>query len=282
MDYEFLYPQGGGEKQSNNKAIDNILRSGADFIGNQFQAMFYWFDEQGRIENVFYQHFNTNLNSTLVYNKNSEKFDSKNPTLNSVDGDLDYDNKYKQAILSKEGFLVRFLNIKMPTIKQETYTIKVGMQTIEKVRTTKSITPQASFTFRLDANLEWLDFFNKASGNYNTISQNSNNLSDWRTNISQVTKCFSPSNITSNHRLCLFVNASCFDYTAQKYKFGENSLEYKNMIPFSYVFQDVKFLGPGNISYDSNGGGTQEITIDFIYKRLRKIRNLDGGVIEVI
>ena len=135
MDYDFLYPQGGGEKQSNNKAIDNILRSGADFIGNQFQAMFYWFDEQGRIENVFYQHFNTNLSSTLVYNKDSEKFDSKNPTLNSVDGDLDYDNKYKQAILSKEGFLVRFLNIKMPTIKQETYTIKVGMQTIEKVRT---------------------------------------------------------------------------------------------------------------------------------------------------
>ena len=145
MDYDFLYPQGGGEKQSNNKAIDNILRSGADFIGNQFQAMFYWFDEGGKIENVFYQHFNTNLNSTLVYDKSNSHFDPENPKLNSVDGDLDYDNKYKQAILSKEGFLVRFLNIKMPTIKQETYTIKVGMQTIEKVRTTKAITPQASF-----------------------------------------------------------------------------------------------------------------------------------------
>ena len=256
MDYDFLYPQGGGEKQSDNKAIDNILRSGADFIGNQFQAMFYWFDESGKIENVFYQHFNTNLNSTLVYDKSNSHFDSENPKLNSVDGDLDYDNKYKQAILSKEGFLVRFLNIKMPTIKQETYTIKVGMQTIEKVRTTKAITPQASFSFRLDANLEWLDFFNKASGNYNTISQNSDDLNDWRKNISQVTKCFVPSNITSNHRLCLFVNASCFDYTIQKYK---NVEDYKNLIPFSYVFQDVRFLGPGNITYESNGGGTQEI-----------------------
>lgn len=279
MDYEFLYPQGGGEKQSNNKAIDNILRSGADFIGNQFQAMFYWFDEGGKIENVFYQHFNTNLNSTLVYDKSNSHFNPENPKLNSVDGDLDYDNKYKQAILSKEGFLVRFLNIKMPTIKQETYTIKVGMQTIEKVRTTKAITPQASFSFRLDANLEWLDFFNKASGNYNTISQNSDDLNDWRKNISQVTKCFVPSNVTSNHRLCLFVNANCFDYTTQKYK---NTEDYRNLIPFSYVFQDVRFLGPGNITYESNGGGTQEITVDFIYKRLRKIRNLEGGVIEVV
>ena len=239
MDYEFLYPQGGGEKQSSNKAIDNILRSGADFIGNQFQAMFYWFDEGGKIENVFYQHFNTNLNSTLVYDKSNSHFNPENPKLNSVDGDLDYDNKYKQAILSKEGFLVRFLNIKMPTIKQETYTIKVGMQTIEKVRTTKAITPQASFSFRLDANLEWLDFFNKASGNYNTVSQNSDNLNDWRNNINQVTKCFSPSNITSNHRLCLFVNSNCFDYTIQKYK---NVEDYRNLIPFSYVFFFFFFL----------------------------------------
>ena len=65
----------------------------------------------------------------------------------------------------------------------------------------------------------------------------------------------------------------------QKYK---NVEDYRNLIPFSYVFQDVRFLGPGNIIYESNGGGTQEITVDFIYKRLRKIRNLEGGVIEVI
>ena len=71
MDYEFLNPQGGGEKQSENKAIDNILRTGADFIGNQFQAMFYWFDEYGSIENVFYQHLNPIVRSTLIYNKNN-------------------------------------------------------------------------------------------------------------------------------------------------------------------------------------------------------------------
>lgn len=278
MDYEFLNPQGSGEKQSNNKAIDSLIRTGADFIGNQFQAMFYWFDETGSIENVFYQHLNPALSSTLVYEKRNIKSNKDN----KIDGDLDYDTKYKQAILSKEGFLVRFLNIKMPTIKNETYTIKVGMQTIEKVRTTKAITPQASFSFRLDANLEWLDFFNKASGNYSTLTQNNNGLSDWRQNLNQITKCFAPSNITSNHRLCLFVNANCFDYTNQLYKFKEEYRDYKNLIPFSYVFQDVRFLGPGNISYESNSGGPQEITIDFIYKRLRKIRNLDGGIIEVV
>lgn len=280
MDYEFLNPQGGGEKQSENKAIDNILRTGADFIGNQFQAMFYWFDEYGSIENVFYQHLNPIVRSTLIYNKNNA--DERRKQGNFVDGDLDYETKYKQAILSKEGFLVRFLNIKMPTVKNETYTIKVGMHTIEKIKTTKAITPQASFSFRLDANLEWLDFFNKASGNFNSISQNTNEFSDWRRNISMVTKCFVPSNVTSNHRLCLFVNNSCFDYTNQMYKFRENYHDIKNTIPFSYVFQDVKFLGPGNITYESNGGGTQEITVDFIYKRLRKIRNLDDGTIEVV
>ncbi|MCF0126694.1 MAG: hypothetical protein HUJ68_13260 [Clostridia bacterium] len=278
MDYEFLNPQGSGEKYSNNKAIDKIIRSGADFEGNQFQAMLYWFDENGSMENVFYQYF-SGYSSTLVYEKSNLK-DQNNP-INSIDSKLDYDTKYKQAILSKEGFLVRFANIKMPTIKKESYTIKVGMQTIEKVKTTQNITPQATFNFRLDANLEWLDFFNKASGNYSTLTQNNNGLSDWRTNISQVTKFFTPSNYTTTNRLCLFVNSNCFDITNQLYRFKEDFEEQRNFIPFSYVFQDVKFLGPSNVSYSSEGAGSQDVSVDFIYKRLRKIRNVNG-TIEVV
>ena len=96
MDYDFLSPQGGGEKLSENKTIDNILRSGADFIGNQFQAMFYWFDEAGTIGNVFYQHLNPLVPSTLIYNKDNA--DEKRKQGNFIDGDLDHETKYKQAI----------------------------------------------------------------------------------------------------------------------------------------------------------------------------------------
>lgn len=283
MDYDFLSPQDNSLKFSQNPAIDNIIRSGADFAGNQFQAMLYWFPEDNKIENVFYQHFNPTVSSKLVYNKESSNFNRPNPTANAIDGKLDYDTKYKQAILSKEGFLVRFANIKLPTIKNETYTIKVGMHTIEKVKTTKSMTPQANFSFRLDANLEWLDFFNKAAGNYSTLTQNTNNeLTDWRQNFSQVTKFFTPGNVFSNHRLCLFIHEGCFDYTYQMYRFKNDYQKMKHHIPFSYMFQDVRFLGPGNISYDSASGGTQEVSVDFIYKRLRKIRVLDSGVIELV
>ena len=89
----------------------------------------------------------------------------------TVDSFLPWASDYQKGILSKEGFAVRFGQISIPKVTNKSFSIPVLETQIDKIGSTKEMSNQASFTFRLDQDLIWLDAINALTGRVNTIDE---------------------------------------------------------------------------------------------------------------
>lgn len=234
------------EKTVMTPQIESILESNPDFLAQHFSAYLLWYtNEASSPENLFNSH------------------------IEDTSGKFTYSNDYQKAILSKEGFGVRFCEISIPNVKNEDFDLPIGQISIKKIKSSKSMNKKVQFSFRLDDNLEWLNFFNKLSGQNNSIS-NDTALTDWRKNVTYVTKSFTSLN-ENKMKLCLLVKPQALDEFSFFDKDTENFL-------WLYLFEDIKFIGAGDsISYDSTSPGEQNANTEFIFKRLRRI-NMNSGI----
>ena len=104
---------------------------------------------------------------------------------------------YQRGILSKEGFAVRFGQISIPKISNKSFSLPILETQINKVGSTKEMSNQASFTFRLDQDLIWLDAINALTGRVNTLDEAiANSSGNWKNIIKDVKKALDPNNAT--------------------------------------------------------------------------------------
>lgn len=239
-------------------AMDTLYRlfsSKWDYIVNRFTAILFWYNGQS-LESDY---FRTMGDSTL-----SNKL--------SV-----YDNNKANSILTKEGFYIRFGQIEIPQAINQTFEISIGEVSIQKLRSSKDMTKKVNFTFRLDDNLEWLNFFEKGAGINDTIKEDKNsekhiyeynfikNKLSIKNSISFITRSFSVGSNVKDQKLCLAICADDFNTSIMMKKDKRTPLWY-------YLFEDIRFLGVDNgIEYNVDNSGSTDITVSFIYKRVRKL-----------
>lgn len=225
--------------KSKSHQIESILRSGADFLSGHFDAILIWYNDSNEAKEAV----------KIVHNEQKTKADY---TLNVY------------------GFAVRLTDIDIPAKMNDTFQLKTSKYVVEKIRSTKTITKQASFKFRLDQNLEWLRFFNDFSGYNVTISHSKEknfDLTDtWQDRIGFFPKSFYVGNNTTSKKLCLIVSSDIFESS-----YVDNAYSTYKRERFQYVFEDVKFLGSSDIEYSNSASDPDSVTVDFIFKRLRKV-----------
>lgn len=228
---------------SKSHQIESILRSGADFLNGHYDAILLWYDE-------------SNEPHSAVWSPSDDKTLVKD------------EHEWEQHILTTYGFTIRLTNIEIPAKQNDSFQLKTANYVVEKIKSIKTISKQANFRFRLDQNLEWLRFFNDLSGNKVTISHSKEknfDLTDtWQNRIGFFPKSFYIGNNTTSKRVCLAVSSDMFETLND----GINTTKREK---FQYVFEDVKFLGSSDFDYDSSSSEPTEITVDFIFKRLRKV-----------
>lgn len=231
-----------GYLSSKSKTIESILRSGVDFLGGHFTAALIWYDENDISQSAL------------------QMEDNKNSLIKSEDD-------WTKNQLNIYGFAVRLQDIDIPAKQNDSFQLKTTNYVVEKIKSLKSIEKQASFSFRLDKNLEWLRFFNDLSGNKATICRYKENqdLSDtWQNRIGFFPKSFYFGKNSVSKRLCLIISSDAFENTIDdKQTFKRDK--------FQYAFEDIKFLGSSDIEYSNTSADPDNIRVDFIFKRLRKV-----------
>jgi hypothetical protein len=243
-----------------------IERIGPDFLQHKFDAYFLW-DIYGGEEDK-------DLDSILT----KEEYSWLSPT-----------EKY---LLSKKGFAVRLGQITIPKIINEDYTLSFLETEVKKVKSTKAMDNQSSFTLRLDQNLIWLDMINGMAGHLNTIDEHllasseihpyvksikrdpeiTSNAGDprrWRAVLKLISKSWPPGSIHNKYNikdseLCLVVKmVHLSNYI--------NIAKQQQVLPY-FVFENVRILGTSEkIQYNRESTEPQSIAINFIYKRCYEI-----------
>lgn len=235
--------------KSKSHQIESILRSGADFLGGHFDAILIWYNDSNEAKTI----------DDISGKKKVTECNKSDYTLNMY------------------GFAVRLTDIEIPAKMNETFQLKTSKYVVEKIRSTKSITKQANFKFRLDQNLEWLRFFNDLSGNKVTISHSKEknyDLTDtWQDRIGFFPRSFYMGNNTTSKKLCLIVSSDIFEdsYIEDKSKTMKQNYQTYKRERFQYIFEDIKFLGSSDIEYSNTASEPDSITVDFVFKRLRKV-----------
>lgn len=233
-------------------SLYQLISSNADWLVDRFTAILFWYETSEHKVDAF-----------------------KQISDNTIDYKLDGDTAKSKAMLSKEGFCVRFGDVTVPQTTNETYEVSVGETSIQKIRSSKSAERKASFTFRLDDNLEWLDFLERGAGIKDTIEGKRTSQkdlfeynfirspSDLKDGISFITRSFSLGSNTKDRRLCLAVCPDDYSPT--------NVLKDRRYARQYYLFEDIKLLGfESGVSYNTESTGPTDATMTFIFKRVRR------------
>jgi len=270
-----------------------IHAMGPDFMKNKFEAILVWGhgDKEKHLSD-----FTGTLNPTSIGFAGAQPPppDPNNPPPRNPEASGVNMHPYEKSILSREGFAVRFGEIQIPSISNEEFVWPILETQINKIRSSKVINRQASFTFRLDQNLIWLDKINELASHKNTIDTgiiNKKSISmgsdrppenylkgrsttygdprEWRKVIRVLAQSW-PQKLERNLRdpsdrgLCLVINMrhlSNWIHTSSQQK----------DLPF-FVFEDIRILGTSDaINYERESGDIQNITINFIFKRCYQI-----------
>lgn len=222
--------------------VETINRTGPDFLKHKFTAFLTWNNDT-----IFFEEY---------------------PWLSD----------YEKKILDKKGFAIRFGSISVPAVRNEEFSIPILETEVRKVASTKEMNNQASFTFRLDENLIWLDKINELSGRKNLIESSSHpyiendenkRYDEWQKVLKVISKSWSPGKRRlKDHRLNLIIRMDHLHDVINPNVQVEN-------LPY-FVFQDIKILGTSDaIAYDRESTSTQEISISFIFKRSFQVTDLD-------
>lgn len=238
-----------------------LLHSGPDFMSNKFDAFFVWNPKEIKESSLGY-------GNKMLTSGNYEKMFSE----------------YDRQILTHWGFAVRFGGISFPPSYNDEFEISFLETKIKKLKSDKVNENKASFSFRLDQNLIWLDYLERLAGRLGTWSEIFGSTNDLYSksilqsnkaqsgiegkidNINQLlktvsktwpVKSFKGKDDLESYGLCLIVKMTHFQDYRNSYS--------QNRLPF-LVFEDVRILGPGGtIDYDKDGG-PQDINIEFIFR----------------
>lgn len=220
--------------------FEKILISGIDFISNHYDARLY-VREPTDTEDHLLDYYNKDNNRKLII-KEGKSMHYLNPI----------------------GFSVRVVSINIPLMKNQTFELATVKHGIKKFHAAKDYSKKATFTFRMDDQLAWLRFIGALSGE-NNFKKNKDDYSYYYGNSMphNYSKNYS---LSDNYGLCLVV--SDIDLSP----IHKNSLKVKNQ----YIFENIKFLNTDNLNYNMSGG-PQEMSVEFIYKRLISQPSLKKG-----
>jgi hypothetical protein len=274
LDSEEYWKRVGLPDRPNNRrsGIQEIMLRGPDFMSNQFDA-FLLYDPLGEIEDK--------MGETEKQRRDREE--------RIKTADLrEEDSIYLQSkILSSTGFAVRFASVSIPLPVNEDATTPFLERSVPMLKSTISMKNQASFSFDLDENLWWLERFHRVSGHnvshnksirlgshalvraFNSKGNNDYESlgSDPRYLLNAIAD-MAPKSSKRGYQsmgLCLVIKmqrlSNWFDMNTQPLE-----------LPW-FVFEDVKFLGTGNLKYERSGAGNNiQTTVDFTFRRVTKTR----------
>lgn len=208
--------------QQEGTEFEKLIVSGPDFIPNHYDAAFYWDNSSKKLEI-------SQLASITT-------------------------NPREKIFLTPNGLAVRMTRINIPQLKNKAFEINCITHGIKKLSSMHDVSRKATFTFRLDSSLAWLNFFGNMIGEKNFYE---GKISDKETFVHLFANSFSSGDLNNNH-LCLAVKLRNLSTPVN----GQE--KYYRVI----VFRDVKFTGTDNLKYSSEGG-LSEMSIEFIYKNSR-------------
>jgi hypothetical protein len=198
---------------------------------------------------------------------------------------------FEKFALSKKGFAVRLGQITIPKVANDEFSLQFLETEVRKVKSTKAISNQSSFTLRLDQNLFWLDMINTMAGHMNTIDEQLLISSEfhpyiqaikrtpeitktpadplrWRSVLKLIARSWSPGSISNKYNikdseLCLVVKMSHLSNWV-------NTKRQQKTLPY-FVFENVRILGTSDKIQYSKEANIQNITVNFIFKRCYEI-----------
>jgi hypothetical protein len=250
------------ERKKRYGPVEMIRRIGPDLMSNKFDAFFMW-------------NFGDMITGVNSYSKLHAPWHTD----------------AEKQILSHKGFAVRFKSISIPAVYNNTHNVSFLEQTIERISSSKTNENEASFTFRLDQDLVWLDEFQLLSGRritqdglmYQAVSSYGDYTSpeiegllaegvtpvtgqSYKNVMRTIAKTWNPIrsyNLADTHlSLVIMMN--------QLGDFYDKQTQTKRL-PF-FVFEHVKFLGPADsVTYSRETAETQDMTFKFIFRRLYKV-----------
>lgn len=265
--YRFSYGRGQALKKrmsdgsisrrtTNNYAIQAIYDSGPDFMANMFDMCIFSY-KRGEIPSVMkaVKLATFNIGPNTPYKAS----DGKNASASS----------FKQGIPSSQedtlsatvsDFFTRVQNITIPEMKSSTIELKVLGQTLTKPIALMENDFSSSFTIEQDTGLEYMRLFNRLAGLSLMMKINGEEVAGYTSNYGHYNNLFANRANGGN----LSEGTGNFAIAVKLRTMHNAFIPYNNYI----VFEDVKFLGGGQVNFKAGGSGLATFTQKFIYKNV--------------
>ena len=217
--------------------FEKILASGFDFLPSHYNAYFSW---------------HTNSTATTQFDDIKDKV--KSNTMTDIE----------KLFLNSDGLAVRMISINIPQMKNVSYTIGGVHHDIKKISSSKNISRKSTFNFRLDSSLAWMNLFGQLYGENNFYTVSDDKIKSWN-------------DVTSDRRQYIHTIANCL--SSKSSAFGLDRHLCLDVAQFNREresrhirFEDIKIVSAGSDITYSSDGGTNDLSIEFIYKRMLIIK----------
>lgn len=249
---------------ANNHAIQAMLSSGPDFMANMFDVCIFQYDDatasgDNKPASAL---FNFMTAPNAYYN---ESF----PITGIIDKAIPLTTK--RMMSTKEDFFTRVQSISIPELKGETGEFNYLNQTIKYIKPSLDTSFESQLVIEQDADLEYMRLFNRLAGlSFKTkIESNSRTSGEYKSfNWDDTTrggipknKNFAPNRANAGK---IQNHAGYFGIAIKLKPVGIYNTSNDRII----VYEDVKFLGGGDISFKQSNPGLVTYTQKFIYKNV--------------
>jgi hypothetical protein len=246
----------GGKHTSNNYAIQAIYDSGPDFMANMFDMCIFAY-KRGEVPSV------SKAVKLATFNI------GPNTPYKAADGTKVSSSQFKKGIpasqedtlsLTESDFFTRVQNITIPEMKSSTIELKVLGQTLTKPIALMENDFTSSFTVEQDTGLEYMRLFNRLAGLSLMMEIDGQKPEDYTSNYGHYNNLFANRANSGNLK-----DGNGNFAIAVKLRTMHNAfIPYNNYI----VFEDVKFLGGGQVNFKAGNAGLATFTQKFIYKNV--------------
>ena len=246
----------GGKHTSNNYAIQAIYDSGPDFMANMFDMCIFAY-KRGEVPSV------SKAVKLATFNI------GPNTPYKAADGTKALSSKFKKDIpasqedtlsLTESDFFTRVQNITIPEMKSSTIELKVLGQTLTKPIALMENDFTSSFTVEQDTGLEYMRLFNRLAGLSLMMERDGQKPKDYTSKYGHYNNLFANRANSGNLK-----DGNGNFAIAVKLRTMHNAfMPYSNYI----VFEDVKFLGGGQVNFKAGSAGLATFTQKFIYKNV--------------
>jgi hypothetical protein len=187
------------------------------------------------------------------------------------------------------SFTTRVTKVDIPQPKATTFDYNVGQYTIRKIKSEWDYSKKSSLTMRIDGMAYYIDAINLLSQNGDISTLNNQkeiehlsfmgfnkklaeNLKDG-TRLDLVVRHVNLNDLYSHNNYLKNAEQSFYKESAtQSSMVGMANFRPNNDRSMFWVFEDVKFLGWNDgLEFGHTSTGSQELTTDFIYKRLIRV-----------